>query len=448
MKLFQQAAKFESKTAIIDDIGRYTYQNLIDNAETIAGSLLQGEYDLKEERIAFLCPAHYSYVITLWGIWRAGGIAVPLATSYPLSEYEYILQDTQCERLIVHPEYNDKIDALKKQSTVKIIRLTDLLETLTSVSANLPHLLSSRRALIIYTSGTTGKPKGVVSTHHNIISQITTLVNAWQWNEKDTVLNVLPLHHVHGLINVLHCALWSGASCKMHLNFNASKVWEEFGKKDVTVFMAVPTIYHKLIAFYEELDKIEQSQMQGYFSSLRLMVSGSAALPISVLEKWKHISGHTLLERYGMTEIGMALSNSYENERFPGCVGKPLSGVEVKVIEEKVEASDRTGELYVKGENVFLEYWNKPKATQEAFDNGWFKTGDIVEINKIGIYRIVGRRSVDIIKTGGYKVSALEIEEVLREHTAIGECAVSGIEDETYGQIIIALIILLSLIHI
>ena len=175
------------------------------------------------------------------------------------------------------------------------------------------------------------------------------------------------------------------------------------------------------------------------------MVSGSAALPVSTLQKWKSITGHTLLERYGMTEIGMALSNSYRGERIPGCVGKPLPGVEVRLVNEagaEVPAGD-PGEIEVRGPSVFREYWRRREATRDSFRDGWFRTGDTA-VSENGVYRILGRSSIDILKSGGHKISALEIEETLREHPAIAECAVVGVADAEWGERVAAAIVLQS----
>jgi malonyl-CoA/methylmalonyl-CoA synthetase len=176
---------------------------------------------------------------------------------------------------------------------------------------------------------------------------------------------------------------------------------------------------------------------------LRLMVSGSAALPVSVLERWREISGHTLLERYGMTEIGMALSNPLEGERRPGHVGVPLPGAEVRLVDEAGApvAEGVPGEIEVRGPSVFREYWRRPEVTRDSFRDGWFRTGDMAVVEN-GYYRILGRSSVDILKTGGYKVSALEIEEVLLTHPAIAECAVVGKEDEEWGERVCAAVVL------
>jgi malonyl-CoA/methylmalonyl-CoA synthetase len=314
------------------------------------------------------------------------------------------------------------------------------------LSANvdfLPEVDFDRRALILYTSGTTGKPKGVVTTHQNIQAQVTSLISAWGWTSEDRILHVLPLHHIHGIINVLTCALWAGAECHILPKFDAQEVWNRIVEGNLTLFMAVPTIYVKLIAAWETASEDRQRAMSDACAQMRLMVSGSAALPVQVLKKWKDISGHFLLERYGMTEIGMALSNPLDGQRLPGYVGKPLPQVEVRLVDESGDlvSPGTPGEIQVKGPGVFLEYWQKPEATAKAFRDGWFCTGDLAVVEN-GNYRILGRISVDIIKTGGYKVSALEIEEVLRTHPDIQECAVVGIADEEWGERICAALVL------
>ena len=218
--------------------------------------------------------------------------------------------------------------------------------------------------------------------------------------------------------------------------FDAEQVWDRFMERRLTLFMAVPTTYVRLIAAWDQASSRKKERMTAACSSLRLMVSGSAALPVNVLEKWKAISGHTLLERYGMTEIGMALSNPLHGERRAGFVGLPLPGVRTRLVDESgalLDEESEQGEIQVQGPSVFLEYWKKPEATAQVFRDGWFGTGDIAAIEK-GYYRILGRSSVDIIKTGGYKVSALEIEEVLRTHPDIRDCAVVGVEDADWGE--------------
>jgi malonyl-CoA/methylmalonyl-CoA synthetase len=298
--------------------------------------------------------------------------------------------------------------------------------------------------MILYTSGTTSKPKGVVHTHGSITSQILSLVEGWGWRPEDRILLVLPLHHIHGIVNVLLCALWAGATCDISQRFNADDMWDRFIDGDLTLFMAVPTIYVRLIAAWDAAKPDQKARMAQACTKMRLTVSGSAALPVSVFEKWKEISGHTMLERYGMTEIGMALSNPLHGERRPGYVGLPLPGVRTRLVDDSggpITQEGQPGEIQVKSPNVFQEYWGKPEATALAFSDGWFATGDIAVVEH-GYYRILGRNSVDIIKTGGYKVSALEIEEVLRTHPRITECAVVGAPDPEWGERVCAAVIL------
>jgi malonyl-CoA/methylmalonyl-CoA synthetase len=225
--------------------------------------------------------------------------------------------------------------------------------------------------------------------------------------------------------------------------FDADVVWEHIASGSLTLFMAVPTIYIKLISAWEAASPQRRAILSQACARLRLMVSGSAALPVSTLNRWKEISGHTLLERYGMTEIGMALSNPLEGERVPGSVGTPLPGVEVQLVDEHgaAVAADAAGEIEVRGPGVFKEYWGKPQATQAAFREGWFRTGDVAVLEN-GRYRILGRMNIDILKTGGHKVSALEVEEQLREHPAIAECAVVGVPDSEWGERVAAAAVL------
>jgi malonyl-CoA/methylmalonyl-CoA synthetase len=198
------------------------------------------------------------------------------------------------------------------------------------------------------------------------------------------------------------------------------------------------------MTYLESITTEEQVALKNLMSKFRLMVCGSAALPVSVMERWEQYSGQRLLERYGMTELGMAISNPYKGARKAGYVGLPLPGVSIKLVNDQYEevAFGEPGEIIVLGKNVFLEYWQKPEATKETFTkDGWFKTGDIAVIED-GYYRIMGRSSVDIIKSGGYKISALEIEEVLREYEHITDCAVVGIPDEEWGELIVATLVL------
>lgn len=440
LPLIGRATAHDKRLAIIDEQGEYTYGELLMTANRVASRLLGDRPDLQEAGVAFMVPPGFEYTAVQWGIWQAGGIAIPLCISHPLPEIEHVLWDTAAEIIVAHPAFERK---LRPTATRQNARLLLTSEAISARECPRPNINVDRRAMILYTSGTTSKPKGVVTTHRGITAQITSLIDAWEWTANDHILHVLPLHHTHGIINVLLCALWAGAACEMLPKFDAGKVWERFINSDLTLFMAVPTIYVRLIAAWENATREEQERMSKACAKMRLMVSGSAALPVKVLEKWQAISGHTLLERYGMTEIGMALSNPLHGERRPGFVGQPLPGVRARLVDEsgnEIKDEGKPGEIQVRGPNVFLEYWAKPKVTRETFRDGWFCTGDVAVIER-GYYRILGRSSVDIIKTGGYKVSALEVEEVLRTHLAIRECAVVGVRDQEWGERVCAAVI-------
>ena len=422
-----------SRTAIIGPDGSFSYQDLDDASRRVAGALLADNDDLNQTRVAFLVAPGFTYAAVQRGIWRAGGVAVPLAVSHPPAELEYVIRDSGASVAVADAAFAPVVAPLARGARARFVVSADAM--LASPADSLPHLGATRRAMIIYTSGTTGRPKGAVSTHATIGAQISSLVEAWGWRPSDHLLLVLPLHHVHGIINGLGCALAVRATVEMMPTFDADKVWDRLASGEVTVFTAVPTIYSRLIASWDAAPPDVQRARSAGVRRLRLMMSGSAALPVSMLERWREISGHTLLERYGMTEIGMALSNPLEGERRPGFVGSPLPGVEVRVVDEQAQPvpEGTPGELEVRGPTVFSEYWQRPDETKGAFRDGWFRTGDVAVLEQ-GSYRLLGRTSVDIIKTGGYKVSALEIEEVLRTHPCIAECAVVGVADPEWGE--------------
>jgi malonyl-CoA/methylmalonyl-CoA synthetase len=438
--LAPRAEQYGERTAIIAPEGSFTYRQLLVASGKVASFLLDGSIDLQQRPVAFLAPPGFHYVALQWGIWRAGGIAVPLSAFHPRPELEYVLDDTTPAAVVAHPDFVDRLGPLAGERNLRFALSTEALD---HTAGPLPSVAQSQRAMILYTSGTTGKPKGVVTTHENIAAQITSLVEAWGWTGDDRILEVLPLHHIHGIVNVIACALWVGAVCEICPAFDARKVWDRIARGALTLFMAVPTIYVRLIDAWEKASAAERERMSRGCRRMRLMVSGSAALPVPTLKRWKEISGHTLLERYGMTEIGMGLSNPLHGKRFPGCVGTPLPGVEARLTDETgAPAGPGTpGEIVVRGKTVFLEYWKRPEETRKAFRDGWFLTGDVA-VQENGIYRILGRSSVDIIKTGGYKVLALEIEETLLTHPHIKECAVVGIPDPAWGERVVAALVM------
>ncbi|MHA8065563.1 acyl-CoA synthetase [Aquirufa sp. ROCK2-A2] len=445
ISIFEKSLPYLDKIAIHSDGSQYTYSELHQASNAFAQLLLHPSSDLNEARVAYMVNPGFDYVRVQWGIWLAGGVAVPLCLSYPLPSLRYTIENSGASILVVSQEYAEFLKELAQELNCRLIILGTNDEN-SKPSVALPTITDDRRALILYTSGTTNLPKGVVSSHGNLNAQISSLIEAWKWEMSDTTVCILPLHHVHGVVNVVSCSLWAGATILFPANngFSAEQIFKLILEDKLSVFMAVPTIYFKLISYWESLTSIEQTNISTALSKLRLMVSGSAALPVSVMEKWQLMSSHRLLERYGMTEIGMALSNPYDGERIAGHVGFPLPGVSARLANELNEtvSHDEPGEIQIKGQNVFKEYWQKPEATAESFTiDGWFKTGDIAVIDEVGGYRILGRNSVDIIKSGGYKISALEIEEVLRQYPGIADCCVVGLENDEWGELVAAALI-------
>jgi malonyl-CoA/methylmalonyl-CoA synthetase len=431
--------------ALNDGTSQWTYTQLRQRIDRFASGLLGKMTDLKEERIAFFMPASVDYVTTLLGIWRAGGIAVPLNIAAALPEIEHALSSAKVTRLVVGiSSPAESLTPLHSLCRALGIEVENVVELLSDKILVMPELKIERRAMMLFTSGTTNKPKGVVTTHKNIRAQITTLLEAWKWQDDDSIPLFLPLHHIHGIINVLCCALWMGARVTLFPRFDMEKILKQVEDQDYTVFMAVPTIYVKIIGQLETLTELHRKRICAGFKGMRLNISGSAACPVKLYNQWKELTGQTLLERYGMTEIGMGISNPYHGERRAGAVGIPLLGVEVALFDDAgniIEGDDSPGEIRVRGDNVFLEYWDNPQATEDSFIDGWFCTGDVA-VRETGYYRILGRSSIDIIKSGGYKLSALEIEGTLLTHESVAECAVIGVEDETWGEAVTAFVVL------
>ena len=436
LKVFKQLNSFKERVAIESEGIEFSYAHLIEKSDLIASFLLGEKKDLMEERIGFLINPNIDYICTLWGIWKAGGIAVPLSLSAKENELDHYISDSAIKLIITSDSCQQK-ENIPDKNNLDVKNLEDLL---LEDKSKLPDLSQERKAMILYTSGTTNKPKGVVCTHKNVEAQISALVEAWEWTKEDHIPLFLPLHHIHGIINSLSCPLFVGAKVTMLGPFDAEKICSEVASKNFTVFTAVPTIYFSLI---EQLENSMDSKLSEGFKKMRLMMSGSAALAPEIHKKWKQLTGQELLERYGMTEVGMALSNKINGERRPGSVGVPLPEVKVRLEDDKgkmINNEDEAGQLLIKGPQVFQGYLNLPDKTKESFKDGWFITGDVVMLER-GYYKILGRDSVDIIKSGGYKISALEIEDVLLRNDKIKECAVVGIPDDKWGEIVATAIV-------
>ncbi len=424
------------RIAVIDPEGEHSFATIHDDAVRIATGLLAGRASLDGRRVAILCRPGRDVVGALLGCWLAGGLAVPLHPDHPLPELHHAVTAAGVELLVHSEPQAEAARALATDVTgLQVIAVEAARSTTPLALDALPQVDPADAALMVFTSGTTGRPKGAVHTHAGLATGIADMIDVWRWTGDDRIVLVLPLNHVHGLVNVTLTALWAGATCEAPGRFDATATWERFASGEVTLFMAVPTIYARLVAAWDAADEATRRRWSDGARSLRLMVSGSAALPVATLDRWEAVTGHRLLERYGMTELGMALTNSIE-QRVPGHVGEPFPHVEVRLVDESGRDidGDDPGELWVRGASIFAGYWDRPDATAEAFTDGWFRTGDIAVHDEVGGYRLLGRASVDIIKTGGEKVSALEIEEVFRTHPAVEDCAVVGVDDPEWGQ--------------
>ena len=428
--------------ALVDGERSLTYNELNNAVMRVVAGLLNGEDSLKEERVAFLYPASFDYAALIIGVVAAGGIAVPLSVHASAGELSHYLSVAAVRRLLLPGEMrSEALDAVCEALGVAQLAVEDL--SVGEASHVLP-LAAEQGALIVFTSGTTGKPKGVVHTVASVSAMVISLIEAWGWEATDVIPLFLPLHHIHGIVNILLCALWRGATVDLYARFDAEGLCHKVANDRYSVFMAVPTIYVKLITYLKTLDEAKCDRVTEGFANMRLNVSGSAACPVPLFDEWEALTSQRFLERYGMTELGMALSNPYEGERRPGHVGQPLPGVLIKRLSESGEnITDPAtpGELAVKSCTAFREYWGNPESTAKAFADGWFLTGDIAVIDE-GAYRILGRASIDIIKSGGYKLSALEIEATLLEHPDVDEVAVIGLPDDEWGEIVAAAVVL------
>jgi malonyl-CoA/methylmalonyl-CoA synthetase len=293
-------------------------------------------------------------------------------------------------------------------------------------------------ALIVYTSGTTGPPKGVVLPRRSIATTLDALEDAWAWTADDVLVHGLPLFHVHGLILGILGPLRRGGSVRHLGRFSTNGVAREL-KAGATMMFGVPTMYHRIAGEVGGDDALA-----GALRGARLLVSGSAALPVHDHQRITEATGQQVVERYGMTETLMNTSVRADGERKPGTVGVPLGEVELRLIGDAGEVLDdveTVGEIQVRGPNLFTEYLNRPDATAAAFDGGWFRTGDMATRDTDGYVKIVGRKATDLIKSGGYKIGAGEIENALLEHPGVAEAAVTGEPDDDLGERIVAWIV-------
>jgi malonyl-CoA/methylmalonyl-CoA synthetase len=381
-------------------------------------------------------------------------------TQYRQVELSHILNDAGVRLCVTSPAGAEELTAISAPSLETLILVGEEVEVAHTETSQTPERIGFEAwltrdsddaetfalfimpqpdapAVLGYTSGTTGRAKGALLLQRNLLANIQAITQAWRWTEDDRLLLTLPLFHAHGLMVGMHGMLLTGASVVLRRKFDARDVLTTINADPtITMFFGVPTMYGRLLAEAEHLDASPRP--------LRLYVSGSAPLSPQVFAEFERVFGQRILERYGMTETIMNMTNPYEGERRPGTVGAPYPGQEARVVgvaDREPLPDGEIGEIEVRGPHVFAGYWNRPDATTEAFSaDGWFKTGDLGWRSADGYYTITGRAR-ELIISGGYNVYPREIEDVLAEHPAISDVAVLGAPDADLGEQVVAVIV-------
>ncbi len=392
------------------------------------------------DRTALFMGNSPEFLAAYLGTHLAGGSVVLVNPQYRQMELRHILHDAGARICFTEPQFRNEIDRVRADlpCVEEVIEMGASLDAFLMAGSpyefTLPH--SEAVAAIAYTSGTTGRSKGAVLLHRNQIANIRSVCQAWHWTRDDRLLLTLPLFHVHGLMVGMHGTLFTGAGIELRRSFNAAEVYDTLLAGKVTMFFGVPTMYTRLLA--EAASRTERP------SPIRLFVSGSAALSAETFERFEQIFGQRILERYGMTETLMNLTNPYHGDRRAGTVGMPFPEQDARVVDVRTRQPlppDTDGEIEVRGPHVCAGYWNRPDATTERFmPDGWFRTGDLGRVSTDGYYTITGR-ATDLIISGGYNVYPREIEELLQQCSGVDEVAVVGLPDPDLGEQVVAAVV-------
>ena len=435
-----------SACSIETEDGRYFSWSDMDRASAKLANLLTSLKLQAGARVAVQVEKSAEALILYLATIRAGYVYLPLNTAYRDAEVDYFIRDAQPEVVVCSPLSFGWVSQLAfKAGCAHVFTLDAPAQGCNSGSLLQRALPHSDRfvtvqsepddlAAILYTSGTTGRSKGAMLTHDNLASNAKVLKQAWQWKKDDVLLHALPLFHVHGLFVASHGALLNGSAMIFLSKFNAQQVIRYLPRS--TVMMGVPTYYVRLL---QETDFTVDTCKQ-----MRVFISGSAPLLIDTFLEFTQRTGHTILERYGMSETTMLTSNPYAGARLGGTVGHPLPGVEVRVVnsENYICSVDEIGDIQVKGPNVFKGYWRMPEKTAEEFtDDAYFRTGDVGKFDTDGYLSIVGR-SKDLIISGGYNVYPKEIESFIDDMPEVLESAVIGVPHVEFGEAVVAVVIL------
>lgn len=444
-KLFRALSETPDRVAFRLGDQALTYGELDARSRRVAAGLLASNVR-RGDRLASLLPTGFELVVTLLAAYRVGAVFVPINTRYREAEVGHILEDSGAARIFVeggseHDALLDNVPECPRRVRVGGAGTGDggdfaALEAHAPLEGP-PVPDDEDLALLIYTSGTTGRSKGVELPFRAVVSNIDALTTLWQWTADDVLVLALPLFHVHGLGIGVHGTLIRGCTADLHRRFDAEAVADAVDGGG-TIFMGVPTMYALLARAMDEDPSVADKLRKA-----RLLTSGSAALSVHLFERFERETGHRILERYGMSETMLTLSNPYDGERRRGSVGRPVPGCEVRVVDDAMNDVEpgAVGQIVVRGTSLLRGYWNLPDKTAESFVDGWFVTGDAATMAADGYVSIVGRRSVDIIKSGGFKISAREIEEVAERDPRVVEVAVVGLPDDVWGERITAFVV-------
>lgn len=402
-------------------------------AELAAAAAAIGERLAGHRRVALFAEPRIETVVGIVGALASGTAVVPINPKSGPRELEHIVADSRPEALLAA----DGAELPAELGGLPHVAIDAAAQTDGSFPDEPPE---GEPALILYTSGTTGPPKGAVLPRRAIASNLDALASSWSWTERDVLVHGLPLFHAHGLVLGTLGPIRLGGRLRHLGRFTPDAVAEAF-QSGGTMLFAVPTMYSRLASAAAESPELAKA-----LARARMLVSGSAALPAREHRRIEALCGQRVVERYGLTETLMNCAVRVDGDRRPGYVGPALPGVELRLVDDagaSIAPDDAStiGEIHVRGPNVFSGYLNRPDATDEAIVDGWFKTGDLATRDADGYVKIVGRRATDLIKTGGYKVGAGEVEGALLEHPAVAEAAVLGEPDEDLGERIVACVV-------
>jgi acyl-CoA synthetase (AMP-forming)/AMP-acid ligase II len=453
-RLFSALESERAKPAIVFEGKSLTFGELDDLSRRYAQGLARAGVR-RGDRIAVFAETRPEIVVALLGHYRLGALHVPMNDRYRGEEAAHVLKDSGAKALLLRegsPAEREASQLVWQGERPRRILLgagggakpispdlhfEDLIasspiDTRGFVPAD------SDTAMLVYTSGTTGRSKGVALSFRALVANVLAQTELWQFSPRDCMALALPLFHVHGLCLGIHGALLHGMTTLLFERFEARRIIDVIGSDGATVFQGVPTMYVRLL---EELSRAPERASD--LSRARLFTSGSAALSTEDFAAFESATGHRILERYGMSETLFTLSNPFDDRRC-GTVGRVNPGCEALIVEENREeaAAEELGELLVRSSGMMTGYWQRPEETASSLENGWFMTGDMARRDADGYVTLAGRKSVDFIKSGGFKISAREIEDVLRRHPAIRDVAVVGAPDRVWGERVVAAVVL------